>query len=77
MNENEKVMNDTAKAVIKMLHARLNSRLEASKAFEPGIMESLPDTVKISREQDASKLRAVIQEQKDLIDILTMMFPNA
>lgn len=79
MHTNEKmvIMNETAKQVKKMLQSRLSTRLEALKAYEPSTLENLPDEVKIIREQQASPLRAVIQEQKDVLDIITMMFPDA
>lgn len=70
-------MNATVKPVIDMLSKRLNNRIEALKAFEPNAMESLPDEVKVMREQQASQLRAVVQELKDLIEIMKCMYPDA
>jgi polyhydroxyalkanoate synthesis regulator phasin len=76
-NEKLKLMNAAVKPVVEMLTKRLNNRIDAMKAFEPNAMENLPDEVKLMREQQASQLRAVIQELKDLVEILTAMYPNA
>ena len=75
--EKMKIMDATAKKVKDMLQARLDKRLAAEKTFAPSSLDNLPDDVKSSREQEGSRLRAVIMEQQDLMEILNMMFPNA
>lgn len=70
-------MTEAVKPIIKMLQSRMNNRIEASKAFEPNSLDQLPDSVKEMRELQAAQNRAVMQEQKDLIDILNAMYPDA
>lgn len=69
-------MKEAVKPISKMLQNRMNNRIEALRAFEPSALDNLPDEVKKMREVEASRLRAVIQEQKDLIDILNSMYPD-
>ena len=76
-NENIIVMNATAKSLKDLILKRMNKRIEALKAFESPVMESLPDSVKMIREQQAIQLRAVVTEQSDLIEIIQAMYPDA
>ncbi len=71
------LMKATVSPIAKMLQNRMNNRIEALKAFEPSVMDNMSEEVKKMREIEGSRLRAVIQEQRDLLDILNSMFPNA
>lgn len=73
---NIQLMEEAVKKIKKMVKSRLEQREAALPAYEPSSIESLPDAVKISREHDASNLKAVIQEQKDLMAILDFMYPD-
>lgn len=71
-----KLMDDAVKKIKKMVKDRMTQREAALPAYEPSSLEQLPDAVKISREHDASNLKSVIQEQKDLLTILDFMYPD-
>lgn len=66
---------DESKKITDLLQTRMNSRKEALHALEPNSLDQVPDQVKISRELQAAQLRAVIQEQNDLTEIIKMLFP--
>jgi predicted amidohydrolase len=70
-------MADTAKHLNDMIQKRLNNRVEALNTLESSPMDNLPDEVKKMREIEAGKIRAVMQEQKDLIEIVKILFPDA
>jgi hypothetical protein len=71
-----KIMQATIKTVFDLLQDRLNNRVEALNALENAHMDNIPDQVKQMREVEAGKIRAVMQEQKDLITILKAIFPQ-
>lgn len=75
-NEKLQFMTDGAKQIHNLILNRMNSRLEALKAFEPANLSQLPDEVKVAREVEASRIRAVVQEQKDLLEIIKIIYPN-
>ena len=79
MNEKEKfaAMTDAAKQLKSMILSRLNNRIETLNALAGSPVDSLPDDVRKMREIEACKIRAVVEEQKDLIAIIKMLFPNA
>lgn len=72
-----KVMQATIKTVFDLLQARLNNKVEALNSLEGAHMDNIPDSVKVKREEEAGKIRAVMQEQKDLLTILKAIFPDA
>lgn len=72
-----KIMAETAQNLIKMIQNRLNSRIDTLNAISDSPLDNLPDDVKKMRELEASKIRAVMEEQKDLIEIIKLLFPNA
>lgn len=76
-NEKSKAMTEAAKQLSTMIQNRLNSRVDALNALQASPMDSVPDGVKEMREIEAAKVRAVMQEQKDLLEIIRMLFPNA
>jgi len=76
-NEKLKIMADTVKHLNDMIQKRLNNRVEALNTLESSPMDNLPDEVKKMREIEAGKIRAVMQEQKDLIEIVKILFPDA
>ena len=69
-------MQATIKTVFDLLQQRLNNRIEALNALESAHLDNIPDKVKEMREIEAAKIRAVMQEQKDLITILKSIFPD-
>lgn len=79
MNTEEKlkIMNATIKPVMNLLQNRLNNRIDALNAFATTTLDNIPAEIQKMREDEASKIRAVMQEQRDLIDILKVMYPDA
>lgn len=79
MKEKEKsiVMLATIQSVKDLIQKRMSKRLETLNTLETAssTLDNLPESVKVKREEEASKIRAVLQEQNDIIDILNMLFP--
>lgn len=79
MHEQEKlqIMSATINNVKSMLQKRMNSRIELVNTLLNSPLDSaLPESVKEMREREAEKLRAVIQEQKDLLELIEVLFPG-
>lgn len=78
MDKNEKVaiMVDTTQQLVDMIQKRMNNRLNALNAIQTSALDNLPDEVKQMREVEASRIRAVMQEQADLIEIMQMLYPK-
>lgn len=74
--EKIKIMSDTTQHLIDMVQKRLNNRVEALNSLENSPLENIPDEVKKMREIEAGKIRAVMEEQKDLVDIMRVLFPK-
>lgn len=63
-------MNDTQQ-LIALLERRMASRNDTLTGLIPSVLDSpVPDQVKQMREMEASRLRAVIQEQSDIIELI-------
>lgn len=79
MEANEKtiIMVETAQSLKDMVQKRMANRMNALTTLQTSPMESIPDDVKQMREVEASRIRAVMQEQSDLIEIIEMLFPQA
>lgn len=79
MNDKEKsnLMAATIQQVKDLIQMRMSKRLEALKNLEyaASSLDNIPETVKLKREEEASKIRAVVQEQNDIMDILNMLSP--
>jgi len=78
MNEEEKlkVMAATIENVKDLLTKRLNHRITMLDTLATSPMDGLPEKVQELREREAEKTRAVINEQKDIIELLNMLFPK-
>jgi uncharacterized membrane protein len=79
MNNNDKfqTMTEAAKQIKDIIQGRLNNRLEALNTLSGSSLDNVPDEVKKMREIEAGKIRAVVQEQKDLIELIKSIYPNA
>ncbi len=79
MEANEKtiIMVETAQSLKDMVQKRMANRMNALTTLQTSPMDSIPDDVKQMREVEASRIRAVMQEQSDLIEIIEMLFPQA
>ena len=78
MNEEEKfkIMAATIENVKDLLSKRLNNRITMLETLASSPMDGLPEKVQELREREAEKTRAVINEQKDIIELLNMLFPK-
>lgn len=69
------IMSETAQHLISMIQKRNASRTNALNALHTSPMDGLPDEVVRMREIESASIRAVMQEQIDLIEIISMLFP--
>lgn len=69
-------MAETAQHLVDMIQKRLSSRLGALNALQTSPMDKVPDEVKKMREIESAIIRAVMQEQTDLIEIIKILFPK-
>lgn len=77
MSKNELIVMAEMKSKIeKMLQGRLANRIEASSAFDSGPLDNMPESVKQMRELQKAQNSAVMQELKDLISVLNLMYPD-
>jgi hypothetical protein len=79
MNEEEKyrIMEATIQSVKDMLAKRLSSRIDMLNTLATSPMDGLPEKVQELREREAEKTRAIINEQKDILELLNMLFPKS
>lgn len=70
------IMSATVNSIKDLLEKRLSNRLDALQAISSSSLDNLPEIIQTKREDEASKIRAVIQEQRDILDIIKSLFPN-
>lgn len=70
------IMAATVQTIKNLLQNRLNNKVEALNAISAAPLDNLPEVIQKMREEEAAKIRAVMQEQKDLIEIINAMFPE-
>ena len=70
------IMSATVNSIKDLLEKRLSNRLDALEAIATTSLDNLPESIQRMREEEASKIRAVIQEQRDILDIIKSLFPN-
>lgn len=74
--EKLEVMAATVKSIKELLQKRLSNKIEALNSVASASIDNIPVEVQKMREDEAGKIRAVMQEQKDLIEIINVMFPE-
>jgi hypothetical protein len=70
------IMAETVGTFKNLLQQRLNNKVELLNALTDSTTDSTPESVKKMREEEASRVRAVMQEQKDLIEIVNALYPE-
>lgn len=70
------VMNATVNSIKSNIQDRMNKRIEVMNTLSGQPLDNLPESVKLEREKECGRLRAVIQEQSDLISLINALFPN-
>jgi nucleoside-triphosphatase THEP1 len=66
----------TVKTIKELLQKRLNNKVELLNTLQSQPLDNTPDAIQKMREEEAARVRAVMQEQKDLIEIINALFPN-
>lgn len=74
--EKMKVMDATINTVKSLISDRLQSKVELLLTLTNHNLDGLPEPIQKMREEEASRVRAVIQEQKDIIGIINALFPS-
>ncbi len=75
-NKQVEIMSATVNSIKELLEKRLSNRLDALEAIATTSLDNVPESIQKMREDEASKTRAVIQEQRDILDIIKSLFPN-
>lgn len=70
------IMTETAQLLIDMIQRRMNSRFSVLNSLHSTPLDNISNEVKMMREIEAKVVRAVMQEQSDIIDIINALFPN-
>jgi hypothetical protein len=66
----------TVKTIKELLQKRLSNKVELLNTLHSQPLDNIPDAIQKMREEEAARVRAVMQEQKDLIEIINALFPN-
>lgn len=74
--EKANIMAETAQHLINMIQKRLANRVATLNSLATSPLDNIPDEVKKMRAIECSVIRAVMQEQSDLIEIIRTLFPN-
>lgn len=70
-------MAQTANSLVDMIQKRMAKRIAVLNSINISAMDiGLPVEIKNMREMEAARLRAVIEEQSDLIEVIRMLYPN-
>ncbi|MEJ7610657.1 MAG: hypothetical protein WKF88_05695 [Ferruginibacter sp.] len=79
MDDKEKtmIMIETAQSLKDMIQKRMNNRVDHLTTLQSTNLDALPEEVTKMREVEASRIRAVVSEQKDIIELIDMLFPKA
>jgi hypothetical protein len=72
-----KIMSATVNSIKDLLQERLDGRLDALQALTNTSMDGLPEVIQKMREEEAAKIRAIVQEQRDILSIIKSLFPQA
>lgn len=75
-NEKAKIMSQTAKSFTDILKERIKQNQDVLLALTSNWPDQVPDSVKLHREEEAARLRAVIAEENSLLAIYTALYPS-
>jgi len=70
------VMAATVQTFKDLLQKRLSNKVELLNTLCDNVLDNTPESIKKMREEEAARVRAVMQEQKDLIEILNALYPE-
>ena len=69
-------MNEVVKTITAIVQNRLNSRTEALEAIASSSTDIVPESILKMREEEAAKIRAVAQEQREILAIIKSVYPQ-
>lgn len=75
-NDKLQLMTDAVDRIKQMLQDRIDINETALQNGYDSPLDNVPDEVKVLREQEAAKMRAVKKEQRELLQIINLMFPK-
>lgn len=71
------IMQKTVKPIVELLERRLETRQAVIETLSANAIDTtVPESVKLMREQEAARARAVVQELKDLLAIIKALHPS-
>ena len=70
------IMAQTVKPITEFIEQRMKSRQEMLNTLAVQPVDSTPESIRKSREEESAKLRAVIQEQNDILATIKVLYPN-
>jgi len=78
MDDKQKIeiMAATVKPIIQFIEERRKSRFDLLNTLSSQSIENLPESIRKTREEEASRLRAVMQEQEDILTTIKVLYPN-
>lgn len=71
------IMSATIKPIKDLLQKRLANKVELLNTLQGSSLDNVPEQIQKMREEEAARVRAVMQEQKDLIEIVNALYPDA
>jgi hypothetical protein len=71
-----KIMSDTVKPITDLIQKRIDSRLDIVATLDDQPLDSVPESIRLKRYEEAAKLRAVIQELRDIQTTINALYPN-
>jgi hypothetical protein len=71
------IMSATIKPIKDLLQKRLANKVELLNTLQSSSLDNIPEQIQKMREEEAARVRAVMQEQKDLIEIVNALYPDA
>ena len=79
MDDKQKIeiMSQTVQTFKDLLQKRLSNKIELLNTLSSQSLDNVPEQIQKMREEEASRVRAVMQEQKDLIEILNALYPES
>lgn len=68
-------MAETSQQLISMIQKRHANRLTTLNSLVTVPMDNIPEEIQKMREHESAIIRAVMQEQSDLMEIINMLYP--
>lgn len=66
-------MDDKIKKLIEFVENRIKETTDELQKANPSSLDAIPEAIFIMKEQEAAKLRAVIQEQQNILGVINLL----